>query len=408
MEVNGIIAEYNPFHNGHLYQIEEIKKQNQRAFIMVILSGYFCQRGEPAIVSPRARAEMALKQGADVVLQLPTYASLGSAEIFASTASRLLSATGVCQNLVFGSELDQLSDLQEIAKVLVDNETAMWEFMQDELKKGISYPKARQNFVEQFIGSEKADLLNAPNQILAIEYLKAIYQYKLKLKPRLIQRVGSSYRNSEIGSEAQASAMAIREFIRKHQYSENLLYDSTKTISDFMPISALAILLEQMQKESYLLPDSLASFYYASLENAENPGTRYMDESLFNRMKQEIRFSSSRYPSLKDFVLNCSSKQYPQTRVQRAILNLALNINEQEFTPAYLHVIGFTKNGRYLLKKMQQHAQLPVVMNFSEISSILDKENQWQEQLELRASRLWLNTAKQPINELFDSPLIMR
>ncbi len=408
MEVNGIIAEYNPFHNGHFYQIETIKQKNPRSFIIVMLSGYFCQRGEPSVISLRAKAEMALTCGADIVLLLPAYAATGSAEIFAATATRLLAATGICNRLVFGAENDSLADLEEIAKFLIDQEAAMWTAIKPALREGRSYAAARQAFIAKHLGDAKSLLLQQPNQILAIEYLKAIYQYNLKLKPVLIKREGSSYGNTKIGSEKQASAMAIRTYLEQNDTVGLISPELIRTLANYMPEKALAVFLRELQQNAYLLPEMLADLYYLVLENAEKADTRYMDENILNRLKQETRFCKEHYVSIEQLVERVSHKQYPKTRIQRALLNLLLNIKEHDFSPAYLQVIGFSKNGRYALKKMQQYASLPLAMNFSDLSSILPKNALWQENLELRAARLWLNQAKQPINQLFDSPLIMR
>ncbi len=406
MDVYGIVTEYNPFHNGHKYQIEQIKKENPRAMIMVILSGFFCQRGEPALLIPQKRAAMAMANGVDLVLQLPVYASTGSAEIFASTALKSLAATGLKLRLVFGAETDALPDLLKIAGFLIEEESSMWKFIEGELKNGISYAGARELFIADRLGPDKAALLRGPNQILAIEYLKAIQKYHLKIEPKLIKRSGSSYLDEQILPDQAASALAIRELL----FSQGISRLSTiQTLKSQMPDNALAILLTELQKGAWQSFEKMKNYYYLCLENCREPETRYLNKDLYQRLAQALRFQKDFYLPLQELMQKVMTRQFPLTRVRRALTNLLLNIREMpDYEPAYLHVLGFTRNGRYLLKQIQKRSRLPVIHNFSELSAILDPSDLWQEKLELAASRIWLNSAEQPINQLFDSPLIMR
>lgn len=409
MNIYGIIAEYNPFHNGHLYQIKEIKKDKKRSFLIVIMSGYFCQRGEPAIISPRSRTEIALEHGADLVLQIPTYASLGSAELFASTATRLLAATGICNSLVFGTEQKQLNKLEKIAELLSMEKDNMWLFIEEELKTGVSYAKARENFVSLYLGQDTANLLQESNQILAIEYLKTIKQYNLNLQTKLIQRKGDSYLADHLLNQTFASAKAIRKTIFESETNKNFLYKTIEQLKPYLPTKSLATLAFDLSVKSFLSMEKMAHLYYLSLEVAHAPQTRYMNEALFNRLKKEVRFCNHQYLAIDTLCEKVSTKQLPITRVKRALTNLLLNINqEKSFKPSYLHVLGFNRDGRYLLKRMRDKASLPIITNFSDLNKHLNEEDKWQEQVELSASRIWLNTAKQPLNQVFDSPLLMR
>ncbi len=411
MDIYGVIAEYNPFHNGHLYQLNEIKKLSKRSFVIVIMSGYFCQRGEPAIISPQTRTKIALEHGADLVLQIPTYASLGSAELFASTATRLLAATGICSHIVFGSEKDQLNNLDKIASLLIKKPEDMWKFIEEELKEGLSYAKARENFVAKQLNTNLASLLQESNQILAIEYLKAIKQYDLKLEPLLIPRIGdSSYLNEDLtASQTYTSAKAIRNKTLALADEINFPYNLIDQLSSYVPIKALAKLSYDLSKDAFLSMEKMSDLYYLALEVSQLPKTRYMNKAIFNRLKREVRFSSDKYLAIDQLAENVKTKQYPKTRINRALTNLLLNIREQtNFKPSYLHVLGFNRDGRYLLKRMRSSATLPIVNNFSDIAKSLNKDEQWQENLELRAARIWLNCAKQALDQVFDSPILIR
>ena len=175
-----------------------------------------------------------------------------------------------------------------------------------------------------------------------------------------------------------------------------------------MPNKALAILLRDWQNGSYVKESKLNSLCYLMLENTNQAKTRYLDQPLLNRLKKEIRFSNENYPAIDKLVEATTTRQYPKTRIKRALCNMLLNLKDREFEPLYLHVLGFNKDGRYLLKKMKENAKLPVISNFSELQTILEKSEFWQEELELRASRFWLELAEQPINQIFDSPLRIR
>ncbi|NLM18776.1 MAG: nucleotidyltransferase family protein [Clostridiaceae bacterium] len=420
MNITGIIAEYNPFHNGHYYQIEQIRNLSQRPFLIAIISGYFCQRGEPAIISPRTRTKIALNNGIDLVLQMPTYSAVGSAEIFASVAAMLLDQTGICNNLVFGAEQNCLSELEQIAQLLVEQENESWLYIDQKLKLGISYAKARELFVAEKLNPKTASLLQQSNQILAIEYLKAIYKNKLNLKPWLIQRQGSTYLNPDLNCLADdiltrssgeynfASALAIRNQIAESSGESGFPANLIGKLSSVVPRKALATLLYSISKHKVINMESFADLYYYVLENTKEPLTRYLDEALFNRLKKIMRFTDHNYLQIEDLIEQVKTKQLPATRVKRALTNLLLQIKEEpNFAPSYIQVLGFNKQGRYLLKRMTKSAQLPIITNFSELSSVLTSDNIWQEELELRTARIWLNQADSSLNEIFASPVIV-
>ncbi|HHU53560.1 MAG TPA: nucleotidyltransferase family protein [Clostridiaceae bacterium] len=420
MNITGIIAEYNPFHNGHHYQIEQIRSLSQRPFLIAIISGYFCQRGEPAITSPRIRAKIALENGIDLVLQMPAFSAVGSAEIFASAATIILDRTGICKNLAFGAEQNRLKELEQIAELLIKQEDELWLYIDQRLKLGISYAKAREQFVAEKLNSETASLLQQSNQILAIEYLKSIYKNKLNLKPWLIQRQGSNYLNPEFNCCADdlfiqapekcnfASALAIRNQIIKSSGESGFPANLIEKLTSVVPHKALATLLYNVAQHKVIDMERFADLYYYALEKTHEPKTRYLDEALFNRLKKIVRFTNHNYPQIEDLAEQVKTKQLPVTRVKRALTNLLLNIQEEpDFTPSYIHVLGFNKQGRYLLKRMSKSAQLPVITNFSELSSVLTPDNLWQEDLELSTARIWLRQAGCSLNEIFASPVII-
>ncbi|MBR4277086.1 MAG: nucleotidyltransferase family protein, partial [Lachnospiraceae bacterium] len=214
MIVNGIIAEYNPFHNGHIAHLEKTKEQTNADYTIVAMSGNFVQRGAPAVVDKYVRTKMALEGGADLVLEIPTCYSTSSAEYFASAGVALLDKIGVVDYLSFGSESGDIEILNHIASILLEEPPEFSEYMQRYLREGYTYPLARNNALIQYENSlfDATRVLESPNNILAIEYIKAILRRESTITPFTIKRQGSNYHDRYMADNAtSASAQAIRE-----------------------------------------------------------------------------------------------------------------------------------------------------------------------------------------------------
>ena len=243
MNVCGIVVEYNPFHNGHIHHIHQARKQSGCDLLIAVMSPHFVQRGEPAIVDKYARAEMALKNGADLVLELPAAAATGSAEYFAEGAVELLDASGVVDALCFGSELGKLAPLEKAAALLLEEPEEYRQLLREELKRGKNFPEAREIALSAFF--PERELLSAPNNILAIEYLKALKRRKSSIEAVTIPRLGNYHGNdsgqvpqgtdsSESVSSGAAPALETSSLrfapaseIRRHPYAlEELLQKS--------------------------------------------------------------------------------------------------------------------------------------------------------------------------------------
>ena len=212
MNVTAIISEYNPLHKGHLYHIETARKETNADFVIAIMSGDFVQRGTPACVEKHTRAHMALVSGVDLVLELPLTYSTGSAELFADGAVSILNGLGVVDAICFGCECGSVEPLMEIARILNNEPTWYSEDLQMYLKEGYSYPAARAAALPEY-----SDILTSPNNILGIEYCKAILKYDARIEPIGIQRMGSNYHDEELNSKF-SSATAIRNTL----YNNNI------------------------------------------------------------------------------------------------------------------------------------------------------------------------------------------
>ena len=287
MKVTGIIAEYNPFHQGHAYHLARARELTGADRLLVVMGGNFMQRGEPAIVDKYARAEMALKNGADLVLELPAAAATGSAEYFAEGAVELLDASGVVDALCFGSELGKLAPLEKAAALLLEEPEEYRQLLREELKRGKNFPEAREIALSAFF--PERELLSAPNNILAIEYLKALKRRKSSIEAVTIPRLGNYHGNdsgqvpqgtdsSESVSSGAAPALktsslrfASASEIRRQLYAlEELLQKSPGQPGSWQ--SLMADLADELPPSSFaLLKDTLLAAHFVRAEDFALP-----------------------------------------------------------------------------------------------------------------------------------------
>lgn len=344
--VLGIIAEYNPFHNGHLYHLNESKKQANADYSVALITGNFVQRGDVSIINKWAKAEMALQSGVDLVIELPTLYSISSAENFAYGSIKILNSLGVVNAVSFGTEQADVNTLDSIANVLLEEPKEYLSVLNHELSKGISFPKARENALLLYLNDIRryANVLSCPNNILGIEYLKALKKLKSTLIPIAIPRNKVGYNSLQTVNNF-ASATAIRQM---------LVTRNTKNLHRFVPESSYEILkncisngqyvsgLAQFEKEiMYILRKMTVS------EIAEIPD---VTEGLENLIKEAANSCNS----VQEFINIVKSKRYTQTRIQRILVYALLNITKKDMmnldkvTP-YIRVLGFNSKGRDIL-----------------------------------------------------------
>lgn len=348
-KVLGIIAEYNPFHNGHLYHIKKSIEETGASSVICVMSGNFVQRGNTSIVDKWTKTKMALANGVDLVLELPTIYSVSSAENFAEGAIRLLDSLKIVDTISFGMEAKDIASLNNIANVLYTEPKEYTTILEHELKKGVSFPKARENAVMMYLNDIKqyANILTGSNNILAIEYLKAIKKLKSKLNPIGIRREKVLY-NDEIIIDDFASATAIRKMIATGQFSD---------IQKVMPKSSYALLADELRKGHYVL--DLSKFQKEIIYNLRKMLVEEIaqlvdvSEGLENAIKNAANSSNN----LVDFVNIVKSKRYTQTRIQRILIYALLGITNSKmlaFKKAvpYARVLGFNKNGKQLISQI--------------------------------------------------------
>ncbi|WP_022773545.1 nucleotidyltransferase [Butyrivibrio sp. AE2015] len=373
MKTIGIIAEFNPFHKGHEYLINQCKKKLNADYCIVIMSGDFVERGAPSIISKFDRAKMALSSGADVVLELPIYYSLGSAEFFASGAISLLDKLGVVDYLCFGSEDPDLDSLNMIADVLAKEPDTYKEALGKYLKQGDSYPVSRKNALKDFFDqSEKGsfvslNILENPNNILAIEYLKALKRANSKITPFTIKREGADYHSEEITKIS--SAQGIRNSILSDKDK------SSPVLKDQIPDAALDYFTGYQGR--FLDSNDFSDLLYCKLISEKNSGyTKYLDvnEDLSNRILSNLES----FTDIDSFCDCLKTKNLTYTRISRCLFHILLNITKEnmdnyknsDFT-AYGRILGSKKESSALLASIRENAALSMLYRLKDAQKTL-------------------------------------
>lgn len=349
--VIGVVAEYNPFHNGHYYHLQATKEITGAEYCVAVISGNFTQRGDTSIVNKWAKAYMAICGGADLVIELPTVYSISSAENFASGAVKILDNLKVVDAISFGAEANDLATLNNIANVLYEEPKAYTNILSHELKKGISYPAARENALMMYLNDIKryANTLSSPNNILAIEYLKALKIQKSKIEPIMIRRKKVYYNDNKIVDDF-ASATAIRKLLQDGEYAN---------LRKVIPRSSYTIIGQESRKGGMVL--SLAKYekeiIYALRKMTVEEIADLPDVS--EGLQFAIKNAANEANNLKDLISNIKSKRYTQTRIQRILLYALLGIdkklmeNSRKVVP-YVRVLGFTQKGKSLLSEISR------------------------------------------------------
>ncbi len=349
--VLGIIAEYNPFHNGHLYHISKSKQETGAQYVVAVISGNFVQRGNTSIVNKWIKARMALSNGVDLVIELPTVYSISSAENFAEGAIKILNSLGVVDTVSFGMEAKDISTLNNIANVLYKEPKEYITILSHELKKGNSFPKARENALMMYLNDIKryANVMAGSNNILAIEYLKAMKKTKSKITPIGIKREKVLYNDKYIVDEF-ASATAIRKMLMTKQLGD---------IRKVMPRSSYLLLGEELKEGHYVIDISKFEkeiiYMLRRMSLQEIANLPDVSEGLENSIKNAANSCNT----LEELINIVKTKRFTQTRIQRILLYSLLGITKKQMetskkvTP-YVRVLGFNNKGKELISEMMR------------------------------------------------------
>ena len=345
MEVIGLIAEYNPFHNGHLYHIEKIKKMYPDSILILVLNGYFLERGEVSIISKENKTKLALDYGIDIVLELPILYGSQSADTFSDVSIKMLNALGV-NKIVFGSECNDLNKLTDIAKKQIELDLDVKSY----LDKGLNYPTSLNKALESDISS--------PNDILGITYIKTILKNKYDIEPITIKRTNDYHDVSS--NDNIISASNIREKIKNNI-----------DISLFVPSS------EYINTINEELLFNLIKYKVNTCEDLSIYLT--VDEGIEYKLKKEINNACN----LDDLIKRIKSKRYTYNRIRRMLIHILIGIkkNEAKLPINYVRLLGFNKVGRNYINTIKKNSGIPILTK-------IDLNDRCRE-LELRASVIY-------------------
>lgn len=376
MKTVGIIAEYNPFHNGHLYQLKKAKEITGADFAVVVMSGDFTQRGTPAVFDKYTRCRLSLLAGADLCIELPVVFATASAELFAKGAVSLLSALGV-DALCFGSECGEIAPLQKIASLLFAEPPAYKEALNKALKEGLSFPSARAAAVRKCthagslsgVDAAASDVLASPNNILGIEYLKALLALEKNGQhapvPYTIKREGDGYLSHTLSEESFCSAMALRKGIA----------EENPDLLRYVPESIRQEFADTCQTKSALCADDFSGMLFYKLLSEKDAGyDAYLDVS--SDLSDKIRKNLASFTTFSAFCEgSIKSKDITLTRVYRSLLHILLSIKKEDLPAAapYARILGFREASIEVFGCLSKE-NIPLLSRLKDASSLLSPE----------------------------------
>lgn len=371
MQIAGVVAEYNPFHNGHKYLLQKVRELTGADYIIAVISGDFTQRGTPALMSKYARTEMALLNGADLVLELPVYYAAGSAEYFAMGAVSLLDKIGVVNKICFGSESGDLELLRQTAGMLLDEPDEFREAIRERLKDGFTYPQARTYAISKaYPEGSSPDILNSPNNILGVEYIKALMKRNSLIEPFTVRRTGSAYNDVSL-KDGISSALAIRTAL--------LSGKELSSLKQQVPENVYALLEENYLRTYPIFPNDLSSLLkYKLLLDYHRGYMEYVDIS--KEFSDKIKNSIHDFSGFDSYCNLLKTRDITYSRISRSFLHILLNMTKEnlehfielDYTP-YARMLGFKKTSTELLNAIKRNSEIPLISKLADAKAILDK-----------------------------------
>ncbi len=369
MKITGIIAEFNPFHSGHEYLINKAMEETSSDACIVVMSGDFVQRGEPAFIDKYSRAEAALSSGCSMVIELGQRSATGSAAEFAEGAVKLLDSLGIVDTLSFGSESGDLQKLESICRIITDEPASYKTKLKENLSNGLSFPAARAAALKTTCGADEA-LLSGSNNILAIEYMKALRAAESRITPFTIKRRGEAYNSKNISETNFSSAKAIREAV----ISGNINIPETALCK-----GSANILKQAVERNAFLTPDDFsAELIYALRMNLDQLENFY---DLSHELADRIRNTIDEFNSFTQYIELLKTKNLTYSAISRALTHVLLNISRDRnssisdfLEPEYIHVLGFRKEASNLLRLIEEKASLPLIIRPTDAAAKLNKK----------------------------------
>ena len=397
--ITGIITEYNPFHKGHKYHLEKAKLDTNADGIVCVMSGNFMQRGIPAIVDKWQRTEMAIRNGVDLVLELPTVYSLSSAEHFAFGSVSLLNSLGVIDHLYFGSEEGNIDLLENIANTLVAEPETYQSSLKRYLNTGLPFHSSRANALNDYLNSNDIlNVLSSSNNILGIEYIKAIKILNSNIIPKTLKREGSTYNENNL-NPLFSSATSIRKHLKEDSL-DKLKHALTKNSYD---------ILFNLSSSNYHFTFEEDMFKYIKYKLLTNNNSLLslpdISEGLDNKILKAVLKSNS----LDELILNSKSKRYTYTRISRILAQSFLNLEDYDLfklskSPApYARVLGFNSNGRDILKSIKAKSSIDIITKVKR-NNLCDHMK-----IDILATKAYslLNPMVNPMDDYLKSPIII-
>ena len=385
MKIAGIIAEYNPFHTGHAYHIQKTRELTGADYIVVVMSGDFVQRGAPALMEKHLRAEMALLGSADLILEMPVQTATASAEGFAAGGVSLLDGLGVVDELCFGSECGDTEILMDVAEILVKEPSEYRNLLQQNLRAGMSFPAARSSALIGYIqekiasglntlgtSSEHIELvLSSPNNILGIEYCKALLRLNSRIIPHALLRKGSGYHDTDfslLSDEKFPSASGIRNLMKKSEKA-----GQSADFSRLIPSASVSGFLDSLEKGAWLSDSALdLPLHYKLLLESEE--TLKMYPELSDALIRRILKSRNQYEGFSQFADLLKTRDITRSAICRSLVRIFLD--QKTTAPGhipYARVLGFQKNSASLLSQIKKNSPIPLITKAADASAILDE-----------------------------------
>ena len=394
MKILGIITEYNPFHNGHLYHLFKAKEITGADHVIAIMSGNFLQRGEPAIINKWARTKMTLNAGIDLIIELPFVFSTQDANGFAFGAVKLLDSLQIIDYLCFGCETDNLDTLYSISNFLHIEPQEYKELIVYNCKSGYEFPKARSQTVcdyhrifgidglEKISDLELSKLLKYPNNILALEYIKHLLNLKSKIQPVAIKRMGASYHQKNITGKISSATSIRNEILNNLSSPKTGLFKLNDKIKLTIPSSGFPVLKRELREgRGPITLDSYRQYILATLRRMsleDISRIHGVTEGLENRIKK----ASLKSYTVEQLINSIKTRRYTRTKIQRIILHLMMNLSKKDVKifnrcgPLYARILGFSKKGKTLLRTIKKNSSTPLISKLSNyLRQTISEEN---------------------------------
>ncbi|MCB2292051.1 nucleotidyltransferase [Clostridium algoriphilum] len=406
MNITGIIVEYNPLHNGHVYHINKTKELTNCDVLIGVMSGNFAQRGIPSSIDKWTKTKMAINNGVDLVIELPSVYSVSSAEFFSGGAVSLLNSLGVVNNICFGSEHGGINDIYNIANILLNEPFEFKSLLKNYLSVGIVYPLARAKALYDYVNNSNmnisnllsGDFLNSSNNILGIEYCKSLIKLHSSIRPYTLKRKGDSYKGNILNDEFSSST-AIRKFLKEN--------GSLSRLIGHIPNSVLTD-IQNLYSRNCKCTFEESMFPYIKYKSATSKNTLVnlpdATEGLDNRIIKSLQNNLNYSSALEDI----KSKRYTYTRISRILCQYFIgfdgfNTKKLRSLPCpYARVLGFNSKGKSILKSIKSNSNIPLYTK-------MPKESSETLQLDLQSTRAYsiINSYIDHNSDYLISPIIM-